>query len=272
MDIVLENYLMPVEYGLSSKIYFLAYEKPKSAYEISFEIYDKYHHSIITKINELKEDNFFMPVTIKGKKHPKWLSSIEPLISMIYFIKEKDKVSFTELEKHILAKLLNSEAFRIYTSNKQIYKQIRGDFNSIDFILMKLDCLAIEYLSSKAICEIGIIIDKKIKNKEQYDNFIKESLESSSMEDLIDVISDGKEYYREVKKKPIPKWFENKQVLQELFHVYNKMKHCIYVPKSLMEKIKGVSEFGQMEPVLKKLYNEAYEMDSFVNFLISKGK
>ena len=201
MDIVLENYLMPVEYGLSSKIYFLAYEKPKSAYEISFEIYDKYHHSIITKINELKEDNFFMPITIKGKKHPKWLSSIEPLISMIYFIKEKDKVSFTELEKHILVKILDSEAFRKFTSNKQIYKQIRGDFNAIDFILMKLDCLAIEYLSSKAICEIGIIIDKKIKNKEQYDNFIKESLESSSMEDLIDVISDGKEYYREVKKK-----------------------------------------------------------------------
>lgn len=271
MELDLEKYEMPIERGLPSKIYYSAYQEPKSGYKISFEIHGKHHHRINTKINELKDEGYFKPVSIDGCKHPKWVSCVEPLISMIQFYKKQENVKFTELEKYILKKLLDSEAFRKYVSNPEELKNVRGDFNSVYYILEKLDCLAIEYLSSKAICEIGTIIEN-IKNEDQYDNFIKESLKSSSMNDLIDVISDVKEYHKEVIKKPIPKWFENKKVLEELYQNFNNLKYCIYVPKSLMEKIIGVTELGQMEPVFKALFSEAQEMDSFANYLSNKEK
>ena len=96
----IEEYITPIEDGLASKIYFLSYEKPKSAYEIAFEIYDRYHHSIIGKIHELKDQGYFNSIKLVGKKHPKWISNVEPLISIIEFklsnvkYKSQQKVKF----------------------------------------------------------------------------------------------------------------------------------------------------------------------------------
>lgn len=269
MELDLEKYEMPIERGLPSKIYYSAYEEPKSGYKISFEIHGKPHHRISTKLKELKKEGYFKTVSIKGSKNPKWISSVEPLISIIQFYKKQENIKFTDLDKHILKKLLDSEAFRKYVSNPEQLINVRGDFNSVYYILEKLDCLSIEYLSSKAICDIGAIINN-IKNKEQYDNFIKESLESSSMNDLIDVISDLEEYYTEEIKKPIPTWSNNRRVLDQLYQVFNKLIYIFYIPKSLMEKIIGVTEIGQMEPVFKAIFSEAQEMDNFVNYLTNK--
>ena len=60
--------------------------------------------------------------------------------------------------------------------------------------------------------------------------------------------------------------------MQLLFETVNKMIYLFYLPKGLMEKIIGITDFGQMEPIFKALFSEAKEMDSFVKFLLKKEK
>jgi len=78
-----EKIELPIEKGLSSKIYGLAYGEPKSGYELSKDIYGHYHHGVKTKINELAKENYFLEIQIEGQQHPKWLSNVEPLILKI---------------------------------------------------------------------------------------------------------------------------------------------------------------------------------------------
>lgn len=270
MNLDLDKYEMPIERGLPSKIYYCAYEEPKSGYKISFEIHGKPHHRIKTKINELKDEGYFKPISIDGNKYPKWISCVEPLISMIQFYKKQENVKFSEFDKYILKKLLDSEAFRKYVSNPQELKNIRGDFNAVEHILQKLDCLAIEYLNSKAMCEFGVLIEGKIKTKEQYDKLIQDKLRFSSRGNFDEVISNMIEYQKKIVGKPIPEWYKNERILQDLFEALNKMIYFFYVPKGLMEKIIGVTELGQMEPIFRGLFSESQEMDRFANYLLTK--
>lgn len=270
MNINLEEYLMPIEFGLPAKIYLHAYEKPKSSYEISFEIYDKYHHGINTIIKKLNPEGYFLPVSIEGKKHPKWISSVEPLVSMIEYNKKQQNIVFSDLEKHIIRKVIDSEAFRSISSNQYIYQKIRGDFNAVEFLLIKLDCLAIEYLKSKALCRLGTILDVNIKNIEQYDRFIEKTLTQKPEDNVDNFISNFIEYQTKCKKEPIPPLIDNKKLVSNIMKEYDKLNCCFYVPKTLMDKIKGVSEFGHMATVYDRIIAEAQELDNIVNFVVSK--
>lgn len=272
MKINLEEDLMPVESGLAAEIYLHAYEKPKSSYEISFEIYGHYHHGINTIIKELSNEKYFLPISIEGKKHPKWISSIEPLVSMIEYNKKQENIVFSDLEKHIIRKVIDSEAFRKISSNQYIYQQIRGDFNAVEFLLMKLDCFAIEYLKSKALCRLGTNLDSNIKNIEQYDRFIEKNLNHKPDGNVDDSISNFIEYQTKIKKEPIPALIDNKKLVGKIMKEFDKLNYCFYVPKTLMEKIIGVSEFGQMAAGYDRIISEAQELDNIVDFVVSKEK
>jgi hypothetical protein len=53
---------------------------------------------------------------------------------------------------------------------------------------------------------------------------------------------------------------------------FDKLNYCFYVPKTLMEKIIGVSEFGQMAAGYDRIIAEAQELDNIVDFVVSKKK
>ena len=53
---------------------------------------------------------------------------------------------------------------------------------------------------------------------------------------------------------------------------YDKLNYCFYVPKTFMDKIKGVSEFGHMATVYDRIIAEAQELDNIVKFVVSKKK
>jgi hypothetical protein len=57
---------------------------------------------------------------------------------------------------------------------------------------------------------------------------------------------------------------------EEIFSFLRRTPRLLFIPSSVMKKIKGISEFGQMEETFKGLIREAQEMDQYANFLYLK--
>jgi biotin operon repressor len=265
-----EKNLMPIEYGLDSKIYYLAYEQAKSGYQISQEIYGYYHYSINKKIKKLKNQGYFLPIQISGKKNPYWISNVKPIIDLIELFKKDEGIYFSDLDKHILHNFMDSEAFRKLATNIEEFNSIRGDFNATDIIMMKLDMFCIEFLNSESLSKIGRIIDN-IKTIDQFDTFINESKKSFDKDIFEDVLNSYLDYKQNMLNDPIPKILKDEKEMEDLQKMFvEKMIYFFYFPKKLVEKVIGLTMIGQMEPVLKGIFKEASGIDRFTEYLDSK--
>lgn len=106
------NKTMPIEKGLASKIYLLAYPEPKSGYEIAKEIYGHDHHRVRTVIKKLAEEGYFMTIEKDEWKWPKWISNVGPLIKRIQETNRNRNINMSDFDKYVIRKLLDNFHFR----------------------------------------------------------------------------------------------------------------------------------------------------------------
>ncbi|KYK19946.1 hypothetical protein AYK24_04620 [Thermoplasmatales archaeon SG8-52-4] len=254
-----EEYITPIEDDLASKIYFLAYEKPKSAYEISYEIYDKYHHSIIGKIHELKDLGYFNSIKIIGKKHPKWLSNVEPLISIIEFklsnvkYKSQQIVKLNSLDKFILKKILDCSFFRLIVVN--CYEvEFRGGFNAVEHILQQLDYYMTFFLKTKKYQLTSLRIEESLSTIKEYKEFLDILKKNYTLDDFIKNFNNLK-YFDSLTKttKEFSDILSDKDKTNEVYEIIKSSLCFFLIPTTLMRKIKGITIIGQLEPLLNSV-------------------
>ena len=273
MKLNIEEYIIPIEDGLASKIYFLAYEKPKSAYEIAFEVYDRYHHSIIGKIHELEVEGYFNSIRVSGKKHPKWLSNVDPLISIIEYklnnveLKSKQKVKLNSLDKYILKKLLDCSFFRLIVAN--CYEvEFRGGFNAVEHILQQLDYFMTFFLKTKRYWNVSTGIEKSFSNIKEYKEFINNLKKDYSMGEFT-INFTNLLYYDPATKtsKAFSEVLSDKNKTKEVYEIIKSSICFFLIPITLMRKIKGITIIGQLEPLLNSMceYTEKYSISDIVN-------
>ena len=74
----------PFDKELFSKVYACAFEKEKSGYELSMQIYgyDKKAYYLLEKIRQYP--NYFQKIKKKQDKNPKYKSNVQPLVNLIF--------------------------------------------------------------------------------------------------------------------------------------------------------------------------------------------
>jgi len=229
---------LPIEKGLSSKIYGLAYDEPKSGYELSKDIYGHYHHGVKTKINQLAKEDYLLKIPVEGQKHPKWLSSVEPLILKIESILKSKGQILTDFEKKVLRNRFENKFFRWLSRNDYHIDLQTGPCNSVDSILGGF--------------EFGLIIaenisyvreeSKKINTEEEYNKFIKQQRKT---------FESFKQEVPEMYSKARSQFDSKEEFLDSMIHLIFSP-----LPKSLLEKCKGVSSLGRKFQDVKLLINE----------------
>ena len=253
MKLNIEDYITPIEDGLASKIYFLAYEKPKSAYEIAFEIYDRYHHSIIGKIHELEDEDYFYSIKVPGKKHPKWLSNAEPLISIIESKLNNTDYKLNSLEKYILKKILDCSYFRLIVAN--CYEvEFRGGFNAVEHILQQLDYYMTFFLKTKTYRIVSSNIEKLFSNTNEYKQLLNKLKNNYSIDQFITNFT-NLIYFDPITKKSKPslELLSDKNKTKEVYEIIKSSLCFFLIPITLMRKIKGITIIGQLEPLLNSM-------------------
>jgi len=229
---------LPIEKGLPSKIFGLAYEESKSGYELSKEIYGHYHHSVKSTINKLYKENYFLKIPVDGQKHPKWISNIEPLILKIESIVKSKDQDLNDFEKDVLRKRLDNKFFRRLSRDDFYYEFKNGPCNAVDSILggFEMGLIVAENISFfRDQC-------KKINTEEEYNNFInqqRKTFESYKRKDP--------EMYSKASSQ-----FDSKE------EFLDSMVHSIVspLPQSLLEKCRGISSLGRKFQDIKWLINE----------------
>lgn len=233
---------LPIEKGLSSKIYGLAFEKPKSGYELSIEIYDHYHHGVKTKINHLFKEGYLLEIPIEGQKHPKWLSDIEPLIIKIESILNSKDQFLTDFEKKVLRKRFNNEFFRRLSKNDFHYEIKTGPCNAVDSILGGF--------------EMGLIIGENI-------SYFREQSEKINTEIEYDkYLQQTKKLFESYKQRTPDIYAKARGQFDTNEDFLDSMTHSVVspLPKSLFEKCKGVSSLG------RKFHDIEWLIDNVIGF------
>ncbi|HEC76889.1 MAG TPA: hypothetical protein ENI33_06505 [Thermoplasmatales archaeon] len=219
-----------IEKGLAAKIYLLAYPKPKSGYEIAKEIYGYDHHRVRKVIKKLAKEDYLISVKKDEWRYPKWLSSVEPLIGRIEDIKKQEDIELSDFEKHVIRVILNSQHFRtwIKINIPLITEDLRQDeIDALEIILAELE---IHFITLNKLHDLAESVNE-IKTVEDFDKLVEswewlKSLEPKRRAEL------PKKYRNLIEN--------NKEVLINLTVFYP-----IMLPKSFLEKIKGISKFGK---------------------------
>ena len=152
----------PLRSGLPSKIYLLAFNGPLSGYKIAQKIYGKKYaptSKIYPWTKKLEERGFIRKVQ-EG-----YVSNVQPLLSEIEGTSTDEKLEFSDLDKYVLNKMVDSKDFRSYvlTTNEKI--SLRQDIDSVWVISGTLGKLA----SSILICSAWMGIDFNVESKEDFD-------------------------------------------------------------------------------------------------------
>ncbi len=112
----------PFKSDLFSKIYTCTFEKEKSGYEISMQIYgyDKKAHNILEKIRN--QPNYFHKIQHKNEKNPKYKANVTPLVNLIF----KD-ITIDANSKRRFKNMINKNDFRkfiVYSKTVVTHKDI----------------------------------------------------------------------------------------------------------------------------------------------------
>ena len=117
----------PLREGLPSKIYLLAYGEPLTAYEMAKRIYGikppepgaraqiPATSKVSTWVKKMKER-----LILSENKEGKTFSKVEPLVDEIERTLKENKIELSNLEKHMVHRLLDSKEFRSLVKNMEL--------------------------------------------------------------------------------------------------------------------------------------------------------
>ena len=209
------NKTMPIEKGLASKIYLLAYPEPKSGYEIAKEIYGHDHHRVRTVIKKLAEEGYFMTVEMDEWRTPRWFSDAGPLVKKI---EENKGIELDDIEKYLLQHIINFMAFREWI--KILMPRINKDteINAQTFILDNAEFLL-------------ILVEKIRSANDAYLNIKKKDDILSYIDDLTKVM------LKLIGEEP-------EKTFNLRFSLYIQFL-LVLIPEKLIDRIRGFSSFGK---------------------------
>jgi hypothetical protein len=164
-------YKNPFNNQLFNKIYVCAYEKPKSGYKLSMEIYGYPHKgNYILKVIK-RHPEYFKPINEKNNPYPKYQSKTQPLLDYI-----SNKIDINQTNKNALKKIINSKEFKAFIQYDDGYHRIIDIMNILGTIF-GATMVVILYFNNKIenfkkakitpfeLMNIAKITEKKYKNK-----------------------------------------------------------------------------------------------------------
>jgi len=299
-----KNDQLPVEKGTASKIYGLAYYEPRSGYGIARVIGSQTHH-VNSKIKELYKYGYLLKIEKKEWRWPRWQSNANILVKKIEQIKQKENITFTKLDKHVLYERLNNSLFR---------ELAYGDFcvelkenqnpNAIDSILSQFEIISIlmEQFSwfiedcnrihteedyQNAIQQDRNILEKLyvvLKFKElsdstkiedipklhiQFEKKLRKKIEFSKFNETITYFKESKQLIKADTKifEKLEKQYGSKEKLYDLLLSF----FIVPMPKHLFENYKGISSWGRKYKELEDLINILQEL-KFIDAIQSLNK
>jgi hypothetical protein len=132
---------------------------------------------------------------------------------------------------------------------------------------MNLDYWSTFYLKNKTLTTLGSYVEDKLKTIEQYEDLINEMKELFDEAEFKNAIRWFKSYDELV---PILKLLEHGQKNHELYEALKDTLFLFFIPRNLMEKIRGISVIGRMDIIFSSLYGEVKNIDVFTEYVLSK--
>lgn len=238
---------LPIERGLAAKVYLLAYEKPKSGYEIAFNIYNHDQHRVRGAIDVLAlayfkssydeaKEFYLLPVKGQDKRSPKWVANPNVILAKIL---EENLLN----DEYALEQILNSAAFKFIVNNSLPDDLQNTDLNALEYIFSLMDLLFIvsnevDYFKQES---------REIKTKKAYLQ-------------ILNKIKGDKDLAGKLQRLVLP-LFNPKN--DPSLHIPNEVFEdflCLFViPERLAWGFRGQSEFGRtyyrMKPVVTRISN-----------------
>ncbi len=252
---------------IAAKVYYYAFISPGkyNVYQMDKKIFGKRSNRVnrTIKSEKLIERSILEIDRVQGEGEDQNViyARLEPLMSII-----ERKIVLTNLEKHILKKLLRSNFFRYLIRNINI--DINFGLSSLFYIIvMNLDYWSTFYLKNKTLTTLGSYVEDKLKTIEQYEDLINEMKELFDEAEFKNAIKWFKSYDELV---PILKLLEHGQKSHELYEALKDTLFLFFIPRNLMEKIRGISVLGRMDIIFRSLYGEVKNVDIFTEYVLSK--
>jgi len=252
---------------IAAKIYYYAYVShgKYNIYQMDRRIFGIHTNKVnrVIKSEKLVEKGYLKIDRVReGEKEQNIVyARLEPLLSTI-----EREIVLTKLEKHILKKLLRSNFFRYLIRNINI--DINFGLSSLFYIIiMNLDYWSTFYLKNKILTALGSYIEDKLKTIEQYEDLINEMKEFFDEAEFKNAIKWFKSYDTLV---PILKLLEHGQKDHELYKALKDTLFLFFIPRNLMEKIRGISVIGRIDIIFSSLYGEVKNIDVFTEYVLSK--
>jgi hypothetical protein len=299
-----ENDLLPVEKGLASKIYGLAFRDSQTGYNLAKQIGTQPHH-VNAKIKELYNQKYLLKIEKREWKYPRWQSNPETLIKKIEQIKQKQNITLTELDKKILSERFNNYLFRSICYNTfQAELKENPNSNAIDYILSAFEIFTILMEQFSGYIEAC----QKIITEEDYQRitrteraFVADLNRDLKIKKIIDTVKDeenpelhkyirdelGKNIELSELKNIIRKYREselfnmiNPDMMKKLqeqvgdeIDIYNEMmtSFVIPIPKHLLEHYRGISSWGRKYNELEGMIEQIIRA-KFIDISISLEK
>ena len=251
---------LPIEIGLASKIYGLAYNEPVSGYQLANWIGTQPHH-VNAKIKELYNGGYLRKITNPKWRWPKWRANVKALVKKVVSIKESENIQLTKLDQEVLLNRLSSKYFRDIAQNDIKYhlKQ-ENNVNSVDEILSFFEMLILLMSQSPEYIKECI----KITNKEQYEKAILEV--KNEVNDLIGKIK-FKKFADNISDEDIPK--AHKEFEKRL-----QKKLSLEKFKSIIQQFRDSEQLSLLKPntledVSKKLGSKKNFDNLFINSFVT---
>ena len=251
---------------IAAKVYYYAYISPGkyNVHQMDEKIFGKHNNRVnrVIKSEKLVERGY---IRIDNQNEGEDQNVIYARLKPLLFIIEQ-KTSLTALENHILKKLLRSNFFRYLIRNLNI--DINFGLSSLFYIIiMNLDYWSTFYLKNRTLTTLGGYIEDKLKTIEQYEDLINEMKGLFDETEFKNAIKWFKNYDELV---PILKLLEHGQKNHELYEVVKDTLFLFFIPRNLMEKIRGISVIGRMDIIFNSLYGEVKNIDTFTKYVLSK--
>ena len=134
---------------------------------------------------------------------------------------------------------------------------------------MNLDYWSTFYLKNSTLTTFGNFTENKIKSIDEYDQFISKIKNIFSEAEYNQLIRYLQGYDSLL---PIIKMLEDQKKDNKLYHIVKESLFLFFIPKSLMEKIHGISLIGRIDKIFSSLYSEVKNADTFNSYILSKIK
>ncbi len=204
--------------GLPSKMYFLLYPEPNSIYAISKEIYEyPQPQKLYSWRDKLKEKEYIKE--IRGK----WISTPNPVLEKIKKILDERNIQLNDSETRKLWEKLDSDGFRDIVEKTKKLVDISGDFDGARIIITAFD----------SIITPGCLIKKTYPEIFPPDDKLDELYDENSKV-VLDIV-----------KNIFKSTGINKDFIPDTEEDMMKLTFWMNIKLSLLEKIKGLTLFGQ---------------------------